>query len=394
MEMTMEQLMDGLRREFGGIGPALKEVNDRMTTEKDERTKRDAAVDEMITELRTRLDRGEQFREEGRRVRTSTFDRTLVPEVSRECGEYLMRAMTRTLDSTTPANGAVTVNPEFIPELLQIVETFGQARQYLRVVPMGKLKQTYPTLDGTVEAYWIDENAAPPADSDPGGLFGSVELDAKTLAAIVPAPESLLEDSDPAMGQIIAEVLGRAHARKEDLAAFQGLGTGGQEPFVGILADANVNDVPFANGQTTIALAGADLADYLLDMQDAVPANSLLGAGYFMHRSVLNRVKRLKSSTGAYIYQAPQNGEPATLWDYPVYKIESLPTAGSVVAGTSFAFFGNPRYAMIGDRKIWSLRTSDAPGFSQFQIYFRASERIAIKVALPQGLSKLTSAAA
>src|SRR6267154_2257849 len=92
------------------------------------------------------------------------------------------------------------------------------------VWPMaGVQKMNIPseTAEPTVE--FLSQNT-PQTASDPG--IGQLALDLKTQRALVALPNELLKASVPALDLIVSRLLGKAFAKHEDLAFFQGIAGG------------------------------------------------------------------------------------------------------------------------------------------------------------------------
>lgn len=88
-------------------------------------------------------------------------------------------------------------------------------------------------------------------------------------------------------------------------------------------------------------------ADDLLDMQDATPSGAMANAKYYMHRTILSIVRKLKDEQGQYIYQRPQDGTPGQIWDKPYVLVEVFPNKNDSAADTPFVAFGDLRKACI-----------------------------------------------
>lgn len=411
--MDFDQFMEKVRKALGvpeGTSVAetltrVTELNDRIGQLEEGDKARKTELDQIATEFRERLARRELIntQHEGQ-FRVSSDGRKILPVMSKEAAAALIRdarsvqslreqlsGFNRDLNSGTAAEGGVLVTPEYSSELLGIITVYGDYRRYARVVPMSKKSQIYPALDGEgTDAQWVDEGGAPSANTNPD--FGSVTLTNEILMALCPIPVSLLEDSDPAVAQLVAEFIARKFAKAEDLAGFKGTGAGiaTQQPFTGILNDAGVNTVLLAAGTT---FASATASDFL-KMQDAVETAALDSAAYYVNRTILNHVRGLKDSNGRFIYQEPGGSQPATLWGYPVRTVEVLPKMSQTAVSTPFAIFGNLNYAMLGDRRAINIASSEHAMWANLKVLTRGFERVAVKVAVPDGIAVLTTNAA
>lgn len=376
------------------MGAAIEEMNRRLQ----EVETREAApaqagtlsredVAEIVTEVTERAARNE--RAEGGLNVARRRDGLIVPEVSHGFGEFLTRIWkkdTRELNATTGADGGYLVPQQFIPELIQLVEVYGLARQRCRVIPMTSDEAVFPALDGGVTLYWPGENAAI-TESNP--TFKEVKLNAKTLAGLTHAPHNLLRDANPALGQILADVFGRAFAKEEDRAVFTYDVSGASKPFDGVLYAASVNEV-VTSGTNFNSIT----ADNLLELIDAVGDAATIGARFYLNRTILSHIKRLKDADGNYIWQGPSAGEPATIWGYPYTTTDIMPGQAATAADKPFVFFGNLIYMFLGDRAAYEVATSEHFAFNKMQTFLRFSETIAVKAAIPSAWARLLSAAA
>src|SRR3546814_3638037 len=77
-------------------------------------------------------------------------------------------------------------------------------------------------------------------------------------------------------------------------------------------------------------------ADDLFDMIAASHPSVRRTGKFFIEFSVMGVVRKLKDTTGEYIYQAPSQSGPATIWGRPVVEVEVLPGTGDDAAETAF----------------------------------------------------------
>jgi HK97 family phage major capsid protein len=142
-------------------------------------------------------------------------------------------------------------------------------------------------------------------------------------------------------------------ARAEDLAFFNGDGSPTYGSFTGLLQASDVNEVILAG--TTFASMDAD---DLLDMIDKTPSGALANAKFYYHRTIKSIIRKLKDQELRYIYQAPSEGGPATVWGYPEVLVEAMPDKTDSAADTSFVLFGDLRKACILGFKASGLNVS------------------------------------
>jgi HK97 family phage major capsid protein len=137
-------------------------------------------------------------------------------------------------------------------------------------------------------------------------------------------------------------------------------------------------------------------------MQDATPSGALNGASYYLHRTILSRIRKLKDLSGDYIYQRPGQGLPSTIWDYPYELSDAFPAYADVVEGSPYILFGNLRLgAIFGDKQQLRVKlleeatitdTDDQTEINlaeQDCVALRIVERVGYVIALPTALTVL-----
>lgn len=395
---ALGDIITSLRSSMDNIGTLVKTINDRGEELKKETNSRLDAVDLMIKELRQRVDSGARIdRDSGALV--SRLDGRILATPSREMCDFLVKAtmkpreatnvaaMERELSTSVGADGGYLIPQDRIPEILQLITAYGAARRNALMLPMKNNTRIWPTLVSGVNTYWIPENASF-TESLP--QFGQATITAKKLAGLCHWSSELFEDADSDLGAILMDLFARSMAQEEDHQFFTGTGAGA-DPFIGWLYDPSVNVVAMNTGDTTFNKINFD---YLLAMQTATPTAGLVGAKYFLHRSVLAALQQLKETTGGYIMTPPTQGAAGTIWGYPYEVVEIMPGTATVSpAGKPFVAFGNPKHIYFGDRKSLEVATSKDYAFRNDQVYMRLLERIGFKVALGAALTILKSAA-
>lgn len=338
------------------------------------------------------IDTGKKAEDQNRDV-TRKF---LLALVNRD--DATLKALT-TSTGDTPKAGYL-IPTELQREILRIAAgEYGIARREMRYLPFsgpGNTRQI-PTLATSVSVSWVNEAGAKGAVQP---TFGLVNQTLKKLAAIVPLTEELLEDSAINLTQLVAELFAEAIAKAEDEAFFNGSGS----PWTGILKNGSVQIVNMGTGEGFSALT----ADDLLDMIDKTPSAMLQGAKFYMNRTILSVIRKLKAATtGEYIYQNPGGGLPATIWNYPVVTCDAFPGITATAASTAFVLFGNlQKTAVFGDKQemrvmlLDQATITDTDGVTainlaqQDMVGIRVVERVGYVLALPTGVTVLKSGAA
>lgn len=243
-------------------------------------------------------------------------------------------------DSGTPYAG-YTVDSELSAEIRHLITQYGVARREMNAVALTKGEYKANDLVTDVVVYWVDEGAAIGSTQ---AVLGRETLTLKKLGAIVTMTRELLEDSEIDLISFVAGRVAENLARAEDLAFFDGDGTGSYGGFTGLLRAGDVNTVTMASGNTTFA---SMTADDLLDMIDATPAGALANGKFYYHRTIKSIIRKLKDDQNAYIYQAPSQSGPATVWGYPEVLVEAMPAKTATAVSKAFVLFGDLRAACI-----------------------------------------------
>lgn len=246
-----------------------------------------------------------------------------------------------TSDATGSPYAGYTVDSELSAEINHLITQYGIARREMNAIALTKGSYKANDLATDVTVYWVDEGAVIGSTQ---AVLGQETLTLKKLGAIVTLTSELLADTEIDLVSFLASRVAEQFAKAEDLAFFDGDGTATYGGFTGLLRATDVNIVTMAATKT----AFTDLtADNLLDMQDATPAGALANAKYYYHRSIKSIIRKLKGTDGHYIYQAPSQQGPATVWGYPEVLVEAMPKTSDTAVSKSFVLFGDLRTACV-----------------------------------------------
>jgi HK97 family phage major capsid protein len=246
-----------------------------------------------------------------------------------------------TTDASGSPYGGFVVDSELSAEIRHLTTEYGVARREMSTLQLTKGSYKANTLATDVTVYWVDEGAVVRSTE---AVLSQDELKLEKLGAIVALTRELLEDGEVDLFSFVAGRVAEGFAYAEDSAFFKGDGTSTYGGFTGLLKDGSVNIVNMASTKT----AFTDLtADDLLDMQDATPSGAMANGKYYMHRTILSIVRKLKDDNNQYIYQRPQDGTPGQIWDKPYVLVEVMPKKSQTAVSTTFVIFGDLRKACI-----------------------------------------------
>jgi len=296
----------------------------------------------------------------------------------------------RALSEGTSTAGGYLVPEEFRAEVIRLIPNYGLARKLCRVVPMTRDKMNFPKAGATgVTAYWVSENGQI-TESTPN--FGQIQLDTKKCAGIAGLSNEFVDDAEVDVLDYLFQLFAEAIAGGEDTQWLTGTGS----PITGILGGSSVNVVTMGAGMTAFANI---TADNLSDLPNAVSGNSEANGAYFMHKNILNYVRKLKDDNGQYIWQAPAGSQPGTIWGYPYHITDVMPGTAQSAVATKFVAFGDPKYTLFGDRKQVSIKIAEEATvgsnklFEQDMKALRVIERVDIQLAIEEAYACLKTAA-
>lgn len=302
------------------------------------------------------------------------------------------------------SGGGFLVPEEFGTEVFRLVQDFGLIAKLGRIFPMNTDTLNVPRMASTVSVYWPGEAVAG-TPSYP--VFERVQLIAKTLVGITPMSNELLADANVDIVDFLLEIFAEAIAGEIDNQGFAGVGT----PWTGILNATGTNVYQPANSTSQSTFTGAATPDNARQMISKVIPWALQGAAFIMHRTVWALFQTVKTSgSGEYFISAATpaltnpnaaQGFPlamaGTMWGYPVYLSDKMPTSTAV--STNFVIFGSLRHFYVGQRQELSVAISQDATVGTDNLFaanmsaVRVIVRMAGSVGLPGAFALLKTAA-
>lgn len=280
----------------------------------------------------------------------------------------VMKALSEGVD----ADGGYLFPDEFRAEIIRDIAESPRMRNEVRVIPMRRDVMNMPSLTSRPQVTWTDENAT---KSTTTAHFGQITLTVKKMAAILYASDELIDDStETDVVNFIISLFAEAIGEEEDRVIWRGNGT--TEP-TGIVGSSI----------GTLTASGNLSLDQVLNLMHELPQKYHRNAKFYMHRENMREMRKLKDSNGRYYWQEPvAQGQPATLYGYPVIEVNELPT--------SEIYFGDLRQTYwLGDRQRMTVKVSQdtETAFTKDQTAIRVVSRIAGNVVLPYATKGLVS---
>jgi len=254
-------------------------------------------------------------------------------------GNDIAKIKELTTDDQASPYGGYIVDSELSAEIRLLETEYGVARREMLSMQLSKNSYKANELVTDAVVYWVDEAGS---ISSSQVVLGQHTLELKKIAVVIAFTSELLEDEEIDLVSFVTTRVAELASEKEDEAFFNGDGSSPYGSFTGLLKSTYVNTVTM----TGTTFASID-ADDLLDMIDNTPTGALRNAKFYMHKSVMSYIRKLKDTYGQYVFQTPSEKGPGTIWGYPVVFVEVMPTSGETAANTAFVIFGDLKKGCI-----------------------------------------------
>jgi HK97 family phage major capsid protein len=258
----------------------------------------------------------------------------------------------------------------------------GQLYRYL--VDTSSIRQTNPTVYSTSSgeqlvvprstaegsAQWVAE-AGNILQSDP--TLSSVTLHAYKVAKLLQVSSELLADTGFDIVGYMAEHAGRNLGVAVDTAYVAGTGTTQPSGFIGS-ATVGITAATGTGSLVGLPTSGTVVgADVLIELYHSILPQYRARASYVMNDSTIKVVRKLKDTTGQYIWQpALVAGQPDTILGRPVFADPHMPVIGTSTKPIAFGDFAG---YFIRDVTPIRFERSDDFLFGSDLIAFRAIYR-------------------
>lgn len=236
--------------------------------------------------------------------------------------------------------------------------------------------------------------------SETSVTFGDAKLVAKVWMVILRVGNTLISDAKVNVVDWLIGLVAEGLAVRMDKEGFKG-GTYAGSPFVGILGSSDVTVFTLPTGHDTFAEFDMDDAS---DMIAQMPESLLADAAFYFNRTVWAKIRQKKDTAGAYVMGS--NGgmiatnvrkegiQPAgSLWGFPVYTTDQLPTNADTAVSTKFCCFANlGKGLFVGEKGTLEVAQSDSATvgsnnvFTKNQRAIRFVHRHAITIGLPSAI--------
>lgn len=251
--------------------------------------------------------------------------------------------------------------------------------------------ETYEKLlaDGMAASGWVGETDARPETGTP--TLASFRPSYGELYANPKATQKMLDDAFFDVEAWLTEEIAQTFAQQLDAAIVAGNGTNKPKGILAYpLAQTDDNARPYGTIEKVhTGTAGSFSADNLIDLVHKLRPGYRQGAKFLMAGTTAAAVRKLKDSTGQYLWTPGLGGQPATLLGYPIVEDENMPV---VAASANAIVFGDLRraYKLVNVRGIRVLRD---PFTATPFVRFYATKRVGGGVEDTRAVKVLTLAA-
>lgn len=289
----------------------------------------------------------------------------------------------------TDSAGGYLVPVEWDRTITDKLKQRSPIRENARVITVGDrgFKRIYN--DGVIGSGWVGETAARPETTTPGLTelaFASGEIYANPAVT-----QRMLDDAGFDLEAWLTSEVEGEFAIQENIAFLSGNGTNKPDGILTyVTGAANAAKHPFgAIATTTTAGATAITGDELLTLIGTLPSERDVNSKWYMNRSTLFAIRKLKDGQGNYLWQPNyQAGQPAMLAGYPVVEVPGMPT---IATGNITALFGDMEMTYLIVDRTGTVVLRD-PFTNKPYIHFYTTKRVGGGVQNPEYMKALKQA--
>jgi HK97 family phage major capsid protein len=289
------------------------------------------------------------------------------------------------------ADGGLTAPIEWDRTVTGRLKLITPMRAEATVQSISKAGFTKLFTDRAVGSGWVGETASRPATSTP--QFTSLAFTPGEIYANAAASQDLLDDSEVDIENWLTGEIETEFSRQEGIAFVSGDGVNKPFGFLQYITGGAQaarhpwGDIKLLNSTNANAFA----TDGLVDIIYALPQIYTPNAKFYLNRSSLKGIRKLKDGQGNYIWQpAFVADQPSTILGYSVVDMPDMP---AVAAGATPLAFGDMRETyLIIDRVGFRLLRD--PYTNKPFIAFYCTKRVGGGVKNPDAMKVMTIAAA
>jgi HK97 family phage major capsid protein len=285
--------------------------------------------------------------------------------------------------------GGFAVPREIDGRIDAVLKGISPIRSIANVVKVGSAGYRKLMTTGGTPSGWAAETAARPETATP--VFTELSPPMGELYANPAASQAMLDDAAFDVEEWLSGEIATEFAKAEGAAFVSGSGVNRPKGFLTSAVAATADGVrPFGTLQYLASGAagdfGANPQERLIDLVQSLRAPYRQGATFVMNAATLARIRKFKTSDGAFVWQASLSaGQPATLLGYPVVEAEDMP---DIAANALSIAFGNFRLGYLVTARSETQILRDPYSNKPF-VHFYATKRVGGCVANSEAIKVL-----
>lgn len=296
---------------------------------------------------------------------------------------------------TTAGHGGDFILPILADTVIPFIRMRSYLRQALKSFDMPTETYKLPKIPTGADVYFAGTNATAPV-ADIG--TGTVDLVAKKLMVQLPIPRELSEDAIQPILSLIKDELARTFALAEEDCFLNGNASSPspfwapsdkRRAFDGLTALATGTPVDAAGSKITLAhlsTAIENMGKYGIDKDELFFVFSLREENYLRQLLGVNLALNQLGLTGTALPR-----EIGKIWGIPVIATTQLNAGAAGSGDATEALLVNKSAAVIGDRRVFEIRSGGEVLMANDQILVVASERLAFAATYEDAIVKISN---
>jgi HK97 family phage major capsid protein len=242
-------------------------------------------------------------------------------------------------------DAAATIPEDVATEIIKAAAAQSAALTLFRQVNMGTKVSTLPVLAALAQAYFVAGDTGLKQTTEQA--WQGVTLEAEEIAAIVPIPEAVVDDSAIDIWTEVQQGLAEAVGHTLDAAVF--MGTSKPATWAPAIVPAAIAAGNTAEAGTSTPAQGGILTD-LGDALDLVEADGYDSTGVAAKRSLRSKLRKARDADGQPLIDL-SSGQ---VWGLPITYV-----SGGVFDATTLAVTGDFDLAVLGIRQDMTYKLLD-----------------------------------
>lgn len=207
----------------------------------------------------------------------------------------------------------VSVPVETVNEIIQELPGQSVALSRMRQVRMSSKTRKQNVLASLPAAYWVDGDTG--LKQTTKATWDNIVMTAEELAALVPVPNAVIDDSDMPIWELVKPLLVEAIGNKLDLATLFGIDKPTTWPTALVPA-------AIAAGNTVAEGTGADFGVDVASLAGMIAKDGFAVNGFASAPGLNWKLIGLRDGNERPIYGNPMAvGQPGTLYGYPLHEV-------------------------------------------------------------------------